>query len=155
MKRVLCGNNIFRCPCTRQPQVSIVRLLTKAGPYQTGLVNISSKEKENVRRQWKPSPPHINMGKEATLVPVTVKLLHKRKEDSSRWRSRGLQICLLICACKLKLCKNPRLPWGSSWGRDCNGDCERVRGCISPPFPGAWSPPCFWSELPYTNTRVS
>jgi hypothetical protein len=35
--------------------------------------------------------PHINLGKGATLVPSTVKLLHRKKERKNRWGSRGLQ----------------------------------------------------------------
>ena len=35
--------------------------------------------------------PHINLGKGATLVPSTVKLLHREKERKNQWGSRGLQ----------------------------------------------------------------
>jgi len=35
--------------------------------------------------------PHINEGKGVTLVPSTVKLLHRKKERENQWGSRGLQ----------------------------------------------------------------
>jgi len=33
----------------------------------------------------------LNLGKGATLVPSTVKLLHRRKERKNQWELRGLQ----------------------------------------------------------------
>jgi len=39
--------------------------------------------------------PHINEGKGTTLVPSTVKLLHREKEKKNQRGSRGLQACLI------------------------------------------------------------
>jgi len=41
----------------------------------------SRKEKEKLRRQWIPLPTSIyNLGKGATLVPGTVKILHQKEK---------------------------------------------------------------------------
>jgi len=41
------------------------------------------KKKEKCTQAVKATPPHINQGKEATLVPSAVKLLHREKERKS------------------------------------------------------------------------
>jgi hypothetical protein len=49
--------------------------------WQSCFVSLFSleKEKENLRRQWKPLPTKTKEKERATLVPSTVKLLHRKK----------------------------------------------------------------------------
>jgi hypothetical protein len=47
--------------------------------------------KEKKTTQAVKTTPHINYGKRATLVPSTVKLLHREKERKNQWGSGGLQ----------------------------------------------------------------
>jgi hypothetical protein len=49
------------------------------------------KKKKKKTTQAVLATPHINQGKGATLVPSTVKLLHREKERENQWGSRGLQ----------------------------------------------------------------
>jgi hypothetical protein len=48
-------------------------------------------EKKEKTTQAVKATPHINQGKGATLVPSTVKLLHRKKERKNQWGSGGLQ----------------------------------------------------------------
>jgi len=48
-------------------------------------------EKKRKTTQAVKTTPHINKGKGATLVPSTVKLLHREKERKNQWGLRGLQ----------------------------------------------------------------
>ena len=47
------------------------------------------KRKEKTTQAVKANP-HINQGKGATLVPSTVKLLHRKKKRENQWGSRGV-----------------------------------------------------------------
>jgi len=48
-------------------------------------------ERKEKTTQAVKATPHINQGKGATLVPSTVKLLHREKERENQWGSGGLQ----------------------------------------------------------------
>jgi hypothetical protein len=49
------------------------------------------RKKEIEKRYRQKATPRINSGEGATLVPSTVKLLHRKKERKMQWGSGGLQ----------------------------------------------------------------
>jgi hypothetical protein len=51
---------------------------------------VEEREKEKTMQAVK-ATPHIRKGKGATLIPSTVKLLHREKERKNQWGSGGLQ----------------------------------------------------------------
>ena len=87
------------------------------------------KEKKEKNTQAVKTTPHINEGKGATLVPSTVKLLHREMERKNQWGSGGLQ-AWPETGCQ-QYPSPPKRPSSTKPGPCLPGDCASISSAIS------------------------